>query len=217
MLGKLAKNLGVSEDEARDLYSAVTRNHPFYYDYNTNSRYAREREMDEINSEDWEIIRKEILDNPDAEIDSSLKNIYNDFMLYLPHGEQCSYTRVCDIDVNQTENCHKLRKKFDLFYDPDDTIYFGDSGILLQPLSKFDWDKIIDTLIEKFGKRRYRIINEDLRKVKHTYKNNTLEIYPSNEFEDHVFSQGSTAELISVMLGSKRRLKVHHFHNKGKK
>ena len=115
-----------------------------------------------------------------------------------------------------TDECKRLRKKFDLFYEPP---YDEEMTTSKPPMQRFDWDTIIDTLIEEIGAEdQYPYVDEDLRSVKHKYHNNILEIYPVNEHEEFVFSlYDRTAGIVVRLLGPKRKLRVHHYKRKDDK
>lgn len=215
---KIAKNLEVSEDDARKLYHEIMKIHPFYYDYSTSSEYAEQKKIDGLTKEDVETINAEIINSEKSDIDVALKKVYSEFLEYLPHYRNCSYETLCNVDINLLKECHALRKKFDLNYELDeaDDSYslFPSKESRLKTMKTFNWDSMLNSVAEALGGPYPELIARDIRNTKHKYINDTLNVYPEKWWGDEFFSDGATARAIIKLLGPNRKLVVNHIKNK---
>ena len=215
---EIGAKLGISKDDVRKLYFEVMEIHPFYYGYSINSDYAEKKKLDEISQEDLAVIRKEIIDNSDNSIDSSLKNVYLDFINYIPHYRECTHSNICDVDINLQQECQMLRRKFDPSYESErdaefDDMFFPDESNIKALPEPFDWDLFLEKISKIAGGSYSGIIESFMKDLRHKYNNGTLYIYPDNYTTDRSFSSGKIARIALKLLGKKRKMIVKHLNN----
>lgn len=216
---EIGTRLGIDEEDSRKLYFEVMEIHPFYYGYSTSSDYSKENRLDDITEADLSIIRQEIIDNPDNSTDTSLKNVYLDFIKFIPHYRECAHSDLCDVDINLQEECQALRRKFDpsIWSGTDEELgdlFFPSKAKIKAMPEPFDWDLFLEKIGGIAGGPYPKLIESFTNDLRHKYSNGTLYIYPNNYTADRLFSSGRIARIALKLLGKNRKMIVKHLKDK---